>query len=203
MTLHRRFAPGALVVLALLFASSGALRLGSDLGAALAAISDEPAEDLPAEPASCAAPPAALAAALKARDEEVTAREAMIEERFAALELAQAAIDKRMGELAAAEEGLKKTISLADGAAEQDLGTLTSVYEAMKPADAARLFAAMAPEYAACRRRRHYGGDDARTGLFDFGSDRWAQCLGPQRVICGLLRRGCDTDHRRHMLHRG
>jgi flagellar motility protein MotE (MotC chaperone) len=149
MSLRRKFTPGALVILALLFASSGALRLGTDLGAALAAINENPVDSLPEEPASCAAPPAALAAALKARDQAVSARETILEERLAALDLAQAAIDKRMAELAAAEEGLKKTISLADGAAEQDLGTLTAVYEAMKPADAARLFAAMAPEFAA------------------------------------------------------
>ncbi len=149
MNLSRKIAPGALVILALLFASSGALRLGSDLGAALAAISDLPTEGLPAEPTSCEAPPAALAQALKAREDELTAREVMIEDRMAALDLAQAAIDKRLAELATAEDELKKTISVADGAAEQDLGTLTSVYEAMKPADAAKLFAAMAPEFAA------------------------------------------------------
>lgn len=149
MKSQRKLVPGALVILALLFASSGALRMGTDLGAALAAISDLPTEDLPAEPAVCAAPPAALATALKARDDAITARETMLQERFAALELAQTALDKRMSELAAAEESLKKTISMADGAAEQDLGTLTTVYEAMKPADAARLFSAMAPEFAA------------------------------------------------------
>jgi flagellar motility protein MotE (MotC chaperone) len=149
MSLSRKIAPGALIVLALLFASSGALRLGTDLGAALAAISDMPTADLPAEPATCEALPAALAQALKARGDALTAREAIIADRMAALELAEAAIEKRMAELAAAEEELKKTISIADGAAEQDLGTLTSVYEAMKPADAAKLFAAMAPEFAA------------------------------------------------------
>jgi len=149
MIARRKLAPGALVILALFFASSGAIRLGGDLGSAFAAIADLPAEDLPSEPASCAAPPAALAAAIKARDDAVTAREIMLDERFAALELAQTALDKRMAELAAAEESLKQTISLADGAAEQDLGTLTTVYEAMKPADASRLFAAMAPEFAA------------------------------------------------------
>lgn len=149
MSLSRKIAPGALIVLALLFASSGALRLGSDLGAALAAISDLPTEDLPETPANCEAPPAALAQALKARGQEVAAREEMIADRMAALDLAEAAIEQRMSELAAAENDLKQTISIADGAAEQDLGTLTSVYEAMKPADAANLFSAMAPEFAA------------------------------------------------------
>lgn len=141
--------PGALVIIALLFASSGALRLGTDLGSALASASDLPSAQLPAQPESCAAPPAALAQALKARDTELTAREIMLDDRAAALDLAQQAIEKRMAEMAAAEEALKKTISVASGAAEQDLSTLTAVYEAMKPSDAAKLFATMAPEFAA------------------------------------------------------
>ncbi|MDZ7906067.1 MAG: hypothetical protein U5N55_10070 [Cypionkella sp.] len=154
MTLSRKITPSALVILALFFASSGALRLGTELGAALAAISDAPAsggpeDDLPAAPASCAAPPAALAQALKSRDQELSTREAMVAQKAAALTLAQEALEKRMTELAQAEESLKKTIAMADGAAEQDLGTLTAVYEAMKPADAAKLFAAMAPDFAA------------------------------------------------------
>lgn len=154
MSGKRISSPGALVVLALLFASSGALRLGTDLGTAMAAVSDLPSVELPGsdlsqEPFSCTAPPAALAAALKARDDELLAREAQLNDRAAALDLAQTAIDQRLAELAAAEEDLKKTIAIADGAAEQDLGTLTAVYEAMKPADATKLFAAMAPEFAA------------------------------------------------------
>lgn len=149
MSAKRSSAPGALVVLALLFASSGALRLGTDLGSAMASVSDLPSADLPLAPDSCEAPPAALAAALKARDNDLTARETMLNDRAAALDLAQAAIEQRLGELAAAEEELKKTIAIADGAAEKDLGTLTAVYEAMKPADAAKLFATMAPEFAA------------------------------------------------------
>jgi flagellar motility protein MotE (MotC chaperone) len=149
MTARRNSAPSALIVVALLFASSGALRLGTDLGSAMAAVSDLPSVDLPIEPSSCEAPPAALAAALKSRDDELTAREIMLNDRAAALDLAQVAIEQRMAELAAAEEDLKKTIAIADGAAEQDLGTLTAVYEAMKPADAAKLFATMAPEFAA------------------------------------------------------
>ncbi len=149
MKIARKIAPGALVILALFFASSGALRLGSELGVALAAISDTPSKQLPETPANCAAPPAALANALKLRDQELSAREAMVEQRLAALDLAQEALNARLAELTAAEDSLKKTITLADGAAEQDLGTLTSVYEAMKPVDAAKLFATMAPEFAA------------------------------------------------------
>lgn len=144
-----RVGPGALIVLALLLASSGALRLGTDLGAALAAISELPSENLPETPTDCAAPPVALAQALKTRDTEVSAREIALEDRRAALALAEEAINQRMTQLQTAEEDLKKTLSIADGAAEKDLTTLTAVYEAMKPADATKVFAAMAPEFAA------------------------------------------------------
>jgi flagellar motility protein MotE (MotC chaperone) len=147
--MRRRAGSGALVILALFFASSGAIRMGSDLGVALAEIADQPDGNLPADPANCSAPPTALAQALKTRSTEISARETALQDRQAALDLAEEAITKRMDELAAAEEDLKKTLSIADGAAEKDLTTLTAVYEAMKPADAIKVFAAMAPEFAA------------------------------------------------------
>ena len=137
---------GILVVLALLLASSGALRMGSIAGAALANSDTETAE---AAPTSCTIPPAALAEALSARAAEVAVQEAAMADRKAALALAEAAISKRMAELEAAEASLKATLALADGAAEDDLVRLTTVYETMKPKDAAALFATMAPAFAA------------------------------------------------------
>ena len=47
------------------------------------------------------------------------------------------------------ESDLRKTLALADGAAENDLARLTSVYENMKPKDAAALFETMEPDFAA------------------------------------------------------
>ena len=44
---------------------------------------------------------------------------------------------------------MSSLVTLADGAAEGDLDRLTAVYEAMKPSDAARLFAAMSSDFAA------------------------------------------------------
>ncbi|TKA97657.1 hypothetical protein FAZ78_04745, partial [Cereibacter changlensis] len=67
----------------------------------------------------------------------------------AALTLAGQAIDAKLAELAAAEAALSETLARADGASEGDLTRLTSVYETMKPKDAAALFEAMAPEFAA------------------------------------------------------
>ena len=138
---------GALLILALFLAISGALRLGQGIGIALA---NSPATETAADrPLDCPAPPLALAEALLARETEVARQEAALADRMAALDLAEAAITARLDALAAAEAGLKKTLALADGAAENDLARLTAVYESMKPADAAALFTAMAPEFAA------------------------------------------------------
>ena len=137
---------GILVLLALLLAASGALRMGSIAGAALA---NSDTESVSAAPTSCPMPPVALAEALAAREAEVAVLEAAMADRRAALALAEAAITKRMAELEAAETRLKGTLALVDGAAEDDLLRLTTVYETMKPKDAAALFETMTPAFAA------------------------------------------------------
>jgi flagellar motility protein MotE (MotC chaperone) len=146
--MKRRAGRGALVILALFLASSGALRIGSDVGAAMANSTEPPPVEI-AVPETCAKPPVALALALQTRESEVRAQEVALEDRLAALALAEEVIAKRLTELQTAETDLKETLSIADGAAEEDLTRLTAVYEAMKPADAARIFATMAPEFAA------------------------------------------------------
>lgn len=135
---------GALVILSLILASAGALRLGSGIGVALANSATESAA-----PLNCPVPPAALAAALTGREAEVRTKEIAVADRMAALALADAAINKRMLELQTAEADLKNTLTIADGAAEKDITRLVAVYEAMRPADAAALFQTMAPEFAA------------------------------------------------------
>lgn len=150
MSKHRKRAGrGALVILALLLASSGALRLGSGFGEALALTADQPEETPTEAPATCPETPLALAEALSAREAQIAAQEAALGDRMAAIALANQAIDQRMTDLAAAEAELSETLAMADGAAEADLTRLTSVYEAMKPKDAAVLFDQMAPEFAA------------------------------------------------------
>ena len=47
------------------------------------------------------------------------------------------------------ENRLRATLAKADQAAEKDIARLTSVYENMKPAQAAPLFEAMEPSFAA------------------------------------------------------
>lgn len=144
---RRRAGRGALFVVAMLFAMSGALRLGSGIGAALAKAEEEAAVET-TEPATCEMP-SALSQALTLREERIAAQEASLKDRLAALALADAAITRRMEEMKAVEAELKDTLALADGAAEEDIRNLTAVYQAMKPKDAAALFETMSPEFAA------------------------------------------------------
>jgi flagellar motility protein MotE (MotC chaperone) len=138
-----------LMILALFLASSGALRLGSGLGAAFANVSKEEEVQAVETAVQCAENPLELANALSVREEKIRAREAALEDRIAALDLAGLVIEQRLTEMAESEVALKSTLALADGAAENDLAQLTAVYEAMKPADAAKLFGTMAPDFAA------------------------------------------------------
>ncbi len=146
MSGRRRAGRGALFVVAMLFATSGALRLGSGVGTALAQA--EAPEVAAVAPAACETP-AALAEALTLREDRLAVQEAALKDRLAALALADAAITERMAQMEAMETELKATLALADGAAEADIERLTAVYQAMKPKDAAALFETMAPEFAA------------------------------------------------------
>ena len=146
---RRRPGRGALVILALFLAASGALRVGSGLGEAFARTGTGAEAEQPAAPLDCPLPPAALLEALRAREAQIDARDAAAADRQAALNLAEEAITRRLEELREAEERLAATLNVADGAAEADLARLTEVYESMKPKVAAGLFSAMAPEFAA------------------------------------------------------
>ena len=146
---RRRVGQGALFVVAMLFASSGALRLGSGIGAALAQSESEKQAAQVAEKGGTCEMPSAISAALTLREDRIAAQEASLKDRLAALALADTAITQRMEELRKVEEELKATLAVADGAAEEDIQQLTAVYQAMKPKDAAALFETMSPEFAA------------------------------------------------------
>jgi flagellar motility protein MotE (MotC chaperone) len=151
--MKRRAGRGALILVALMFAASGALRLGDGLGASLArAAEGTMAAEHSAEagePQSCPAPPAELAAALSEREARLAAQEAALNDRQSALALAEATIKGRLEELKQAEADLKATLAIADGAAETDVAQLTAVYETMKPKDAAKVFETMEANFAA------------------------------------------------------
>ena len=78
---RRKSGRGALVILALILAASGALRLGAGVGAAMA----NSAEADTTSPLNCPVPPAAVAAALVGREAQVKEQELALAERMAAL----------------------------------------------------------------------------------------------------------------------
>lgn len=144
---------GVLLILAVLLAGSGLLRLGDSAGQAIASGSQETEQSpqLSEGSAQCltAEETDALLSAFQSRENLVAEREARVEDRLQALRVAEAQIEERLGELRAAEEALALTLSLAATAAETDLDQLTQVYQNMKPRDAAALFEEMSPEFAA------------------------------------------------------
>ena len=102
----------------------------------------------------------ALIEALAEREVDLDAREAALAERVdeeerraadrvAELAAARAELEAMMGEVEAAEARLDAAIARASGAAEDDIARLTSVYESMKPKDAAALFETMEPAFSA------------------------------------------------------
>lgn len=88
-------------------------------------------------------------AAFAERDSALAQREQALAERQDQIAAAEVELTNRLSELVAAEESLQLTLSLAERAAETDVGRLTTVYENMKPRDAAALFSTMAPDFAA------------------------------------------------------
>jgi flagellar motility protein MotE (MotC chaperone) len=86
---------------------------------------------------------------LQEKQARLSAREEAQENRQRALDDAAQRIDDRLAQIAVAEQQLRETLALSNNAAEDDLARLTTVYENMKPKDAAALFEAMKPEFAA------------------------------------------------------
>ncbi len=149
---------GALTAIAVLLLSSGAVRLGSGPGAAIAQEMKEQAEklmssgDLPGDPEEIVDVAPELLALLEetqAREAALAEREARLEARLQALALAETAIEEDLAKLEQAEAELRATMAAADKAAEDDIGRLTAVYENMKPDEAAALFQLMEPSFAA------------------------------------------------------
>ncbi|WP_264211878.1 MotE family protein [Leisingera thetidis] len=150
---------GTLMMLAVLLMGSAAVRLGLEAGPAIArevASLQKPGGEEVAhkgEPQRDSMPTSAelqtMLAAFQERERALAAREADIQDRMKALEIADQAIEKKLAALEQAEEKLRATLALADGATEADVTRLTTVYEQMKPKEAAALFEEMDPAFAA------------------------------------------------------
>lgn len=154
---------GSVVIIAALLLGSASIRLVTSAGSVLAEDSQQPAsaaatdKDAMAQqalPASMIAPSnrdeiSNLISALTEREAQVAKREKQLEMRMRALAVADAEIQKRLESLTETESALRATLSLADEASEKDILRLTTVYENMKPKEAAILFEEMEPNFAA------------------------------------------------------
>lgn len=156
---HRRKV-GALFWIALMLFGSAILRLGVEAGPAIAREATNLTDAETATETSEATEPQPpreivpddlenLLRELQKREAALKERERRYEDRMKALEIADDAIEKKLAELVQAEEKLRKTLAQADGANETDLAKLTSVYEQMKPKDAAAVFETMDPAFSA------------------------------------------------------
>lgn len=151
---RRKGGRGALILIAGFFLASGLLRLGSGTGSAIAREVEalrhaEPVET--ASPMACEAGEGIgeLLASLKARQTRIEKQEAALADRMQALAVAEVGVKNNLAALIKAEQKLRATMALADTAAEDDLARLTSVYENMKPKNAAKLFEEMDPQFSA------------------------------------------------------
>lgn len=143
MATDARRALGGVGLIVLCFVGSGALRF-VEAGAALA-------DDMASAEAPTAQPADgdALLAAIREREARLRAEEARLADRAQTLGVAEAKLAEQLAAFETAQRQLADTLALADEAAERDIARMTTVYENMKPADAARIFARMDVNFAA------------------------------------------------------
>lgn len=133
-----------LLLLATLFFTAGLSRLS--LGAVAAIAADPVSEPETVAPTENAGQ---LFEALRAREARLDEQERALAERAQELEAAQNSLRAQLADLQTAEERLTATLALTESAAENDLNRLTTVFEHMKPEQAAALFTTMEVEFAA------------------------------------------------------
>ena len=142
-----------LYLIAALAVGSAGLRIADGSGAAIAReVANLASYDEVVAAATGCVPDAEVTRILDSlaeRERQLDERDAEISARQSAMTSAQEKIEAKLAEMRQAEESLRKVLVLAEGAAENDIARLTTVYERMKPKDAATLFETMAPEFAA------------------------------------------------------
>jgi flagellar motility protein MotE (MotC chaperone) len=131
-------------LIVLCFVGSAVLRLTDD-GWALAQGIGEMARPEP----GAAADGEALLAAIRAREAQLEADEKRLADRRQTLDVAEAKLAEQLAAFEKAQANLEKTLAMADQAAERDIARMTTVYENMKPAEAAKIFERMDVAFAA------------------------------------------------------
>jgi flagellar motility protein MotE (MotC chaperone) len=146
---------GSVLVIASLLFGSAALRVGIGAGQAVATENalDTPSRMEQAVQTAEAAPDLSqygrMLEAFQKREAALVEKEQRLEVRLKALSVADHEIERRLQAMEDAENQLRDMLAIASTAAEDDLTRLTSVYENMKPKDAAALFEEMEPAFAA------------------------------------------------------
>lgn len=135
---------GGIGLILVCFGVSATLR-ATDAGWAWAQEATHTVGDTPAPPAD----KDALLATIRDRETQLDAEEKRLADRKQTLGVAEAKLSEQLAAFQKAQENLQKTLALADGAAEKDLARMTTVYENMKPADAAKIFEKMDVNFAA------------------------------------------------------
>lgn len=148
----RRNGRSVLGIVTMMLIGSAVIRLGGDVGQALARVPR--AKDFSASQEgapACKQPQElrGLMTALDKREKRLRAKQVALDERMQALSVAETAVNNKLAELKQAEAKLRGTIATAETASEDDLSRLTKVYEKMKPQQAAALFEKMDPDFAA------------------------------------------------------
>lgn len=144
---RRRLGRGSFLLIASLFAASAAIRFGNGIGHAFAVASEPPGT----ESSSCVTDSGTmeLLKQVQERERRVSEREGLLADRSQTIGLAETRIEERLAALVLAEQKLAETVTIADKAADDDVARLVTVYENMKPKEAAPLFSAMSPDFAA------------------------------------------------------
>ncbi len=124
---------------------SAALRL-IDSGAAIA--QEMAASETRAPQTVSPAETEGLLAAIRVREAQLSEQEARLDARQQELRVAEAKLAEQLAAFETAQSQLENTLALADNAAEKDIDRMTAVYEQMKAADAARIFARMDVTFA-------------------------------------------------------
>ena len=136
-------AVSGLGLIVLCFVGSAALRL-TENGVAFAEELSAAAGDATAADDGCSGNADALMESIRQREGELDSERKRLADRAQTLSVAEAKLKEQL-----AGNNLEATLAVADQAAEKDIARMTTVYESMKPADAAKIFEKMDVGFAA------------------------------------------------------
>lgn len=140
-------------IIVVCFFASAALRItesGPALAEGISALSSEDGKTVQDESTALPDEDAnVLLTAIREREQQLQRENSTLADRSQALSVAETKLAEQLAAFQKAQENLEKTLALADKAAERDIERMTTVYESMKPNDAARIFERMEVKFAA------------------------------------------------------